>query len=203
MIKDKREYDREYRRKNKEKISLYKKEWAKNNPDKIKESQIRNKNSKKISDKKYVFNNIEKINLYKKEWAIKNKDKVKAANNKYHKNKILNDPLYKLKHYMSNTIRHALRSSNLNKKIKTIKILGCSYIELRLYIESKFENWMTWENYGNPTDGIFELNKSWDLDHIIPLSSANTEDEVIKLCHYTNIQPLCSYNNRFIKKNKI
>ena len=60
---------------------------------------------------------------------------------------------------------------------------------------------MNWDNYGNPVDGVYEINKTWDFDHKIPLSSANTEEEIIKLCHYTNLQPLCSYLNRFIKKD--
>lgn len=59
---------------------------------------------------------------------------------------------------------------------------------------------MTWDNYGNPKDGFYEIEKTWDLDHIIPLRTAVDENEIIKLNHFTNLQPLCSYNNRFIKK---
>ena len=62
---------------------------------------------------------------------------------------------------------------------------------------------MTWDNHGNPKDGIYELNKTWDLDHIIPISTAISEEDVIRLNHHTNFQPLCSYTNRFIKINKI
>jgi len=62
---------------------------------------------------------------------------------------------------------------------------------------------MTWDNYGNWGGIPNELNTAWDIDHIIPTSTAKSEDELIKLNHYTNIQPLCSYTNRFIKKNKI
>jgi len=60
---------------------------------------------------------------------------------------------------------------------------------------------MNWQNYGNPVDGLIEPNKTWDIDHIIPISSAINEDELLKLNHYTNLQPLCSYYNRFVKKN--
>ena len=81
-------------------------------------------------------------------------------------------------------------------------ILGCNSQTLKQHLESKFESWMNWDNYGNPKDGVYEPNKTWDIDHIIPLSSAINEEELIKLNHYTNLQPLCSYNNRFIKKNK-
>lgn len=50
---------------------------------------------------------------------------------------------------------------------------------------------MTLDNYGE-----------WHLDHIIPISSAKTEEEVIKLNHYTNFQPLWAEDN-WNKGNKI
>lgn len=74
------------------------------------------------------------------------------------------------------------------------------YNELRNYLESKFESWMTWENYGKYNG---ELNYGWDIDHIIPSSSAKTEEDVIKLNHYSNLQPLCSYINRYVKMSKL
>lgn len=73
-------------------------------------------------------------------------------------------------------------------------------IEFKSYLESKFETWMNWENRGLYNG---ELNYGWDIDHIIPLSSAKTEDDIIKLNHYSNLQPLCSYTNRYIKKDLI
>lgn len=59
---------------------------------------------------------------------------------------------------------------------------------------------MTWENHGKYNG---ELNYGWDIDHKIPLSSAKTEDEIYKLNHFSNLQPLCSKINRDIKFNKI
>jgi len=59
---------------------------------------------------------------------------------------------------------------------------------------------MNWDNHGKYNG---EFNFGWDLDHIIPISSAITEQEVIKLNHFTNLQPLCSKINRYIKKNKL
>ena len=57
---------------------------------------------------------------------------------------------------------------------------------------------MNWDNYG-----LYNGKKDygWDIDHIIPLSKAKIEDDVIKLNHYTNLQPLCSYINRIVKKD--
>jgi HNH endonuclease len=59
---------------------------------------------------------------------------------------------------------------------------------------------MNWENWGK-YDG--KINTSWDIDHIIPISSAVTEEDILKLNHYTNLQPLCSYVNRYIKKDNL
>lgn len=58
---------------------------------------------------------------------------------------------------------------------------------------------MNWENRGLYNG---EFNHGWDIDHIIPVSSGLSEDELLKLNHYTNFQPLCSKVNRDIKKNK-
>ena len=91
-----------------------------------------------------------------------------------------------------------IRKLGFNKSRKTTEILGCSFEELKSYLESKFEPWMNWENRGLYNG---ELNYGWDVDHIIPLSSAKTEDDVIKLNDYTNLQPLCSKINRDIKKD--
>ena len=67
----------------------------------------------------------------------------------------------------------------------------------------KFEPWMTWENKGNPKDGKLEYNKNWDIDHIIPISSISSEEDIYKLNHYTNLQPLCSKINREVKRNRL
>jgi hypothetical protein len=63
-----------------------------------------------------------------------------------------------------------------------------------------FEDWMTWDNYGK-YNGSEKFG--WDVDHIIPKSSATTEEELLKLNHFSNLQPLCSYINRDVKKNKL
>ena len=79
-------------------------------------------------------------------------------------------------------------------------ILGCSFEHFKIHLESQFEHWMCWDNYGLYNG---ELNYGWDLDHIIPISSASTEEDIYKLNHYTNFQPLCGFTNRHIKVDKL
>lgn len=75
------------------------------------------------------------------------------------------------------------------------KIVGYDVKELVKHIESKFESWMSWENYGK-----------WVIDHRFPKSYFNyksTEDIGFKKCWaLENLQPLEKIEN--IKKgNKI
>ena len=75
-------------------------------------------------------------------------------------------------------------NKNNNKTYKTVDIVGCSPEFVKEHLEKQFIEGMTWENQGK-----------WHIDHIIPLSSAKTEEEVYKLCHYTNLQPLWAEDN--------
>jgi hypothetical protein len=68
------------------------------------------------------------------------------------------------------------------------ELVGCSYVELRKLIESKFTEGMTWENWS--------VN-GWHIDHIKPLSSFDlTDTEQLKeACSYNNLQPLWAKDN--------
>jgi len=93
----------------------------------------------------------------------------------------------------------AFSRGDLQISLSTETILGCTIVEFRDYIVNKWEKWMTWGNYGTYNG---EYDFGWDLDHIVPISSAKTEEDLIKLSHYTNYQPLCSKINRYGKAKK-
>lgn len=166
---------------NKNNISISKKKYYLENKDTILEERknyyLNNKDIIKIKDKNYVENNRQKINKY---------------NCNYIKNKKDKDKLFKLTTNIRSLIYKCFKNLNVNKNSKTESIIGCDFIFFRKYIESKFKNDMTWENYGD-----------WHLDHIIPISYALNEEQLYKLNHYTNFQPLweidnCSKGNRYI-----
>lgn len=179
---------------NKEKIKEYQKKYREENKNILKEKYQETK-------KLYRVENKEKIKEYKKNYNENNKGKIKESRKNYVNNKLNTDPIYKFKHNVRHLISSSIKKRGGKKLTKTEIILGCTFNEFRTYIENKFENWMNWDNYGNPKDGIYELNKTWDFDHIIPVTQGMNEIEIIKLNHYTNIQPLCSYHNRFVKKD--
>ena len=197
-----------YYKNNKEKVLKNAKLYTKENKEIIKEKDkkrskvYRDNNKEKImlKQKKYRAENKEKINESDKLYRENNKELVKNSKKNYKIKKLKTDYFYRLKHNVGNLIRHAIKAKQFVKGTKTEIILGCSYNEFKSHLESKFEPWMSWENYGKYNG---QLNYGWDIDHIIPTSSAKSEEELLKLNNYNNLQPLCSYFNRNIKKNTI
>lgn len=136
----------------------------------------------------YQRNNKDKSKLYIKKWQKNNEDKVKEIRNNNFNNKYKNDVYFAMSHLLKDRLRKALKAKNWQKNTHFVEYIGCTLNELKNHIEKQFIEGMTWENKGK-----------WHIDHIIPLSSAKTEEELYKLCHYTNLQPLWAIDN--IKKS--
>lgn len=152
---------------------------------------IRNKNPEKY--KLWYDKNREERNIYRSKYYELNKEKIKNYNKKFQKTRNIkkrkdyhSDPIVKLRHRLSCRLREVLKFKSLDKKQTMIGILGCSPDFLKKHLEKQFTENMSWGNHGF---------YGWHIDHIIPLSSAQTEEDVYKLCHYTNLQPLWAEEN--------
>jgi hypothetical protein len=198
---------KDYREKNKEKYrSSQKKTYEKNKEERVLISKdYYNNNREKIinRNKEYYRNNIDKYRIKKKEWLENNKEKQKEKSKEWLKNnrKLLSkkererresDHLFRTIRYVRNRINQYFKSKNYKKDSQSFNLVGCSPDFLRLYIQSLFTDGMSWDLVG----------KEIHIDHIIPLSSGKNIDEVKKLCHYTNLQPLWAKDN-LTKGNKI
>ena len=183
---------------------------AKRYYEKIKKPKISNEEKevlKILSDEKrkkyikeYYQKNKEKILTQSKIYFKNNQEIKQYKNNKRYKERRNSDPIFKLKGNIRRGIISVLSRSGFRKKCRTQEILGCSFEQFKQHLESKFESWMNWNNYGLYNG---ELNYGWDIDHVIPSSSVITEEELLRLNHYTNLQPLCSKVNRDIKRDKL
>jgi hypothetical protein len=189
-VKNNPNYHKKWREKNKEKIKLWKennpdyhKKWVESNIDKVKKHKNDfNKNHPEYY-RTWKLNNPE----YQKEWVKKNE----GYHGEYTKKRYHEDDLFRLKVIMRTRINGYLKKDKLERKNKTFNIVGCTPQELKSYLEKKFLNGMSWYN-----------KNIWHINHIIPLSSARSEDEFYSLCHYTNLQPLWGEDN-IRKGNKI
>jgi hypothetical protein len=173
-----------YRQENKEKVTAQKKKYDKKyyqeNTDKIKIYNKKYNQENKEKSKKYRQENKEKIAAYYKRHYQENKERINAHNRKY----INSTPIIKLRTNIRCRVGNFLNNKGFKKKGRTEEILGANWKTVELFIEAKFVDGMNWDNKGE-----------WHIDHIIPLSSAETEQEIIKLCHYTNLQPLWAFDN--------
>jgi len=102
-------------------------------------------------------------------------------NHKYHNS----SPEFKIKRRLRKAIRQAINQQSVQKK--TQLALGCDIKFLRAYLETRFEEGMTWDNYGS----------GWHIDHVKPLASfdLSKKSEQLKANHYTNLQPLWASDN--------
>ena len=157
--------------------------WKRNNPEYWSTPEVYAKRLEKAKIKRlaWVKANKEKDKELQKSYRSKNKDKI----NKYYRDRRKTDSIYRSKQDVRNFIGASFKRRKFSKKNKTENILGCTYAEFFTHIESQFKNGMSWGN-----------RSKWEIDHIIPLATAKTEEQILRLNHYTNLRPLWTIENR-------
>jgi hypothetical protein len=137
---------------------------------------------------KYYHIKRDEILAQHKEYRDSGKFDKTGYEKEYKKNRQKEDINFKLVCNLHNRLYDALKKNQ--KKGSAVKDLGCSVNFLKQYLESKFLPDMTWNNWGKGPD-------NWNIDHIIPLSSFDLtdRDQLLKVVHYTNLQPLWEPDN--------
>lgn len=150
-----------------------------------------NREENLLKKKLYTQKNKEKKSNYDKVYREKNRLKKNEYIREYRKKRRKQDPTFRLIESVRARLKIFYKSKNINKESKTFEMVGLTPEKLKDYLTEKFKEGMSWNNYGE-----------WHIDHIIPLSSATSDEELIKLCHFTNLQPLWASDN-IKKSNKI
>jgi len=194
--------------KNKESFIKQRHQYYLNNKDhiKLKSDTWRKDNKERYNarSRKYCADNNEEYTQYKRDYYKKNSARIIAQNVRWStlnyeafrkavninkKRKVLNDPNFRIACNLRSRIYGVLKGRS--KSASTMELLGCTIEELWIHLESKFEPWMTRENYGIG---------GWDVDHIIACAKFDlTDPEQQRICfHWSNLQPLEHIEN--IKK---
>lgn len=125
------------------------------------------------------------------EWAKINPELLSRYQKKYKRNryhtKLKFDPRFKLDNSLGRAVWKALKG---NKRGRRWEILvGYTLDDLMKWLEQKFSNGMTWQNYGCV----------WHVDHITPQSWFNytsPHDPEFKECwNLSNLQPMLAKKN--------
>lgn len=165
--------------------------------DKIKKYNEEHRKEKSIYNKRYNDKHreerAEKQRQYRKEnkekekeYKAKNKERMATYHKQYQNQRMASDDLYNFKQTIRSTINQSFKRRKLSKSHKTEEIICCSLEQLKEHLHKTF-----FANYGYEYDGKEDVH----IDHIVPLATANTEEDVIKLCHYTNLQLLKAKDN--------
>ncbi len=199
-----------YREKNKEIISAKNKDYKLKNKIIILEyeKQRYEKNKSIIIEKtkKYYYDNREICIARASTYAANtsNRDKINKRVRKYKKERKATDPYYKIREIVSGAVYSALKANNSSKENNScFKYLPFDIKQLKEYLESKFEPWMTWSNWGTYNKKIWNDNDPttwrWNIDHIIPQSKllySSMEDENFKKCwSLNNLRPYSAKQN--------
>ena len=164
-----------------------------------KESQQNNKSFRKEYLKEYGKNNKNKILEKRRVYREENREYFKDYHRQYQVKRRKEDDLFRIKHNIRNRLWDAFKNKNW-KKEGSERLLGATYNTVIKHIESLFVANMSWDNYGRCVEG--DCDNYWHIDHIIPLNTASTKEEMEELCHYTNLQPLWASDNLRKPKTK-
>lgn len=180
----------------KEHISEYRLNWQRNNRDKCHTYNKKynegmtdeQREKRRALEKKYrsIWNQnpeyVERRRAWNRESAKRRRKKITA----YEENRKKTDPVFKLKKQIRNEIRISFNRRGFRKSERTEAIVGCSMQELYSYLCKTYL-----KKYGKEYDGTIDVH----IDHIKPLASAHTKEEVIKLCRWDNLQLLTAKDN--------
>lgn len=194
--------------------TLYRKQWAKDNPDKI--SKYRSSGDKDLAavrSREWYLNNTEKVKAssarrrerlkqddpdglraYQRDARKRIRDRDREADRKYRREyaakKRSSDPAFKLNDIMSKAIRRGLKSGKAGKSWRDL--VAYSVEDLKLHLENQFSPGMSWENHGRG-DGC------WHIDHKVPLSAHNFSSpdhfDFKRAWALDNLQPMWEFDN--------
>lgn len=150
-----------------------------------KDCNLKVQSSDQTAQLKYRKSNKGKINKQRH----KKTEKYLRWQRHYESSRYKRDAMYKLKKNLRRRLTKALEAKSWLKNTHFAEYIGCDEKTLKKHIEDRFIEGMTWGNHGFG-DGF------WNIDHVIPLSGAQTPEEMYKLCHYSNLQPLWHKDNQ-------
>ncbi len=171
--KNKKEYDDKYRKTEQGVITEQKSQIKK---------RLKYKNNTEYRDKELkrhkVLRAIPSQKIKAKEYQQNIPNETRAKHNREYIRK--NKHLFAWRQILADTHKRM----GTKKETSTVIELGYSALELKMHLESKFKNGMTWDNHG-----------LWHIDHKKPVSKFPKNTSTSEVNALSNLQPLWAFEN--------
>jgi hypothetical protein len=149
--------------------------------------------TKVVNSQNLITRNTRSCGCLHKEWTkilgkLNKQDNPISSTPEYKRAKQkewLKNPLVLLTRRIRWGMWNAMQDLGVEKKRKTFEMLGYPSSELVAHIERQFLPGMSWANQGD-----------WHIDHIVPVSSATSLEEIIALNQLSNLRPLWGEENK-------
>lgn len=175
-----KQYAKVYQLAHLDKFREYNKRYRDNMTPEQKQKQL-------VRDRHYLENARKNPEYLEKrrQWSRESARRTRKHHTMYEQLRKQYDAEFKLKKQIRNSIRQAFRRRVSDKPCHTEEIVGCSVQELYRHLCHTFE-----KRYGIEYSG-----QDVHIDHIIPISLAETTEEIISLNHWSNLQLLTPQDN--------
>lgn len=122
-------------------------------------------------------------------WTNSKKTNLDTKCKKCH-NKRKRPSISRIVHNLKNRYSDIVKKYEFTDVTPFDEVLGIDRNGFQGYIENRFRDGMNWDNYGD----------HWVIDHILPMEVMDGYDDLVRLNHYSNLQPLLWGENS--KKSK-
>jgi hypothetical protein len=132
-----------------------------------------------------------RLRTYNKKYHEENREEIRIKQAAYKRKRRREDPVFALRERLRCRVYAAIRRAQASKADSTIRLVGCTWPELKVFIEEQFEPGMTWENCGREGEGV------WQVDHVFPLALVDLADprKQFNAFNYLNLRPLWHKDN--------
>lgn len=208
-------YNRQYKATHVEELKAWRKEYYKKNLAKIKAYDKKRywDNREEILARGAVYKaaHAEELRARRRRRRLENLEEIRARDNAYkaknkgrtreiarasyrrnrarisqRKKELYNtDPIFKLKMQARGMLRRSFTRKGRRKDNHSPEILGCS---LDFFVEYLKQTWL--DRYGTEWNG-----QPCHIDHIVPLATVDTKEDILRLCHYTNLRLITPEDN--------
>ena len=197
-VEQMQEYNKKYREEHRDELDEYFKNYRKTHLDKYREYNKRSRENwtdeqkQRANERSYEYrkrhSDKPEFRERLREWNRKSSKKRRKKITAYEEARKKNDPVFKLKKQLRNEIRESFNRRGVRKSGHTEDIVGCDLDYLYRHLCMTY-----FIRYGEEYDG----NTIVHIDHIKPLSNAHTEEEVVELCRWHNLQLLKAEDNLY------